>query len=146
VPDSIFHPLVLIVYGCGLLGILALFSLIPLVLVRLAMKWLIRGHWKKWYVRRASDVAVVSCCALYLVSQWSRGMPKSIDDQICNIPKFCEQPVPKKLAERYCELENMAAWAWVLDQIPLFVITPTILVLLVGYTLERQKQESKPRQ
>jgi hypothetical protein len=142
----------LVIFALGLIC----FTAIPYTIIhrlRLGFKFLLRGRWTLWYVRRAVDAAIIGF--ICLLGAWLACLPTAVSlagdigrALYLSSAKVQElfyyhDGAPGKLADSLIQLQSLQFF---LDHFIQYVILPAFVVGFAGYSFERHNQQKKKNQ
>lgn len=116
---------------------------------RLVVKMYLGRFWNFWYVRRASEVAIVGIL-LTLIGSFVFGSHVTKDlDTARNVQagKAMEAFMYSNIAlDGYCKLKDLSRLNWFLEHIGPLAVLPSSLIFFIGATINRNNNASLKNQ
>jgi hypothetical protein len=110
-----------------------------IVLYRTLAKLLLKGFWKKWYIRRSVDVSIVGFFALiYSACSYEHVSSNLIADLL--------GPEGYNLmacTREFWNLNYLLVFEWFVNNFGTYVIFPPFSIVAIGFAIEKTKQHSK---
>lgn len=133
--------------------LIAISPFVAWFIYRTVARFILKRVWTKWYVRRAIDASFVGLIVLYSISFWNGWGNHYSDAQrltgktIRSLTDIAYQthsplhPASEKLWGQYWDLSFLLDCQWFVNNFGNYVVLPPCVIVAIGYTIERNKQE-----